>query len=215
MADELAPGVTDLLGAIAYGELAGFDRLAEDAREAPSLRERVALSEMAAAEMGHYTLLRNYLAERGVDVADAMAPFGAALDGWHASTAPKSWTESLVKVYLGEGLTADFYREIATWVDEQTRQVVLEVLADTGHAEFAEREIAAACAREPGLRDKLALWGRRLLGEALTQSQYVVAERDSLAELIIKGSGDLAGIGALFRKVQKGHAKRMQKLGLS
>lgn len=215
MVNELGLGVVDLLGAIAYGELAGFDRLAEDARAAPSLTDRVALAEMAAAEMGHYALLRNYLAERGVDVQDAMHPFIDALDTWHASTAPNSWTESLVKVYLGEGLVADFYREIAAWVDEQTRAVVLEVLADTGHAAFAEREIAAACEREPGLRDKLALWGRRLLGEAMTQSQYVVAERDSLAELIIKGSGDLAGIGALFRKVQKGHAKRMQNLGLS
>lgn len=209
-----AAGVVDLLGVLAYGELSAFDRLAEDARAAPTLDGRAALSEMAAAEVGHYVLLRGHLAEHGVDVADAMSPFSELIDDFHASTAPNSWLESLVKAYVGDGWAADLYRALAGWLDEETGQLVLTVLADTGHSAFAEREVEAACSQRPAVRDKLALWGRRLLGEAITHAQHVLAERDGLAELIISGSGNLAGIGMLFKTVQQGHRKRMAALGL-
>src|SRR4051812_4772352 len=207
--------VVDLLGVLAYAELTAFDRLAEDARLAPSLQGRAALAGMAVAEMGHFTRLRERLVEHGADPTGAMTPFVRALDAFHESTRPSTWLEGLVKAYVGDGLAADFYREIASFLPSPDRELVLDVLAATGHAAFAVREVRAAIQANRTVAGRLALWGRRLVGEAISQSQAVIGEHDQLAELIIAGTGDLAGIGRLIERITAAHTDRMKRLGLN
>jgi len=203
-----------LLGALAYGELTAFDRLAEDSRMAPTLAGRAALAQMAAVEIGHYRLLAERLTSLGAVPEEAMTPFVAALDGFHATTVPADWLEGLVKAYVGDGLAADFYREVADFVDPATRELIIEVLADTGSAAFAVREVRSAIAANPAVAGRLALWGRRLVGEAISQTQHVLAEHDSLTELLMQGTGDLTGVMALINRITGKHAERMATLGL-
>ena len=78
--------------------------------------------------------------------------------------------------------------------------------------------VQAAIAADPSSAGRLALWGRRLMGEALTQAQRVAAERDALSALLAGGVDrpalDLAAIGRMFARITERHAERMAKLGL-
>ena len=218
MPDVDTRAVVDLLGALAYAELTAFDRLAEDARMAPTLDGRAALMDMAVAEMGHFKRLRERLVELGATPADAMAPFTRALDAFHESTRPSTWLEGLVKAYVGDGLADDFYREIAAYLDVDTRDLILATLDDTGQSEFVVEKVRRAIDENPKIAGRLALWARRLMGEALSQAQRVAAERDALAALLVGGVDrpgmDLAAIGRMFARLAETHSARMSALGL-
>jgi hypothetical protein len=211
--------VIDLLGVLAYGELTAFERLADDASFAPTIADKAALAGMAVAEFGHFAKLRDRLTELGAEPAEAMQPFVEAVEDFHARTAPSDWLEGLVKAYVGDGIAEDFYREISAYVDATTRELVLSVLEDTGHSDFAVERVRGAIAAEPRLAGKLALWGRRLVGEALSQAQRVAAQREPLAALLVGGvdrpGADLAEIGRMFARLTETHTKRMTALGLS
>ena len=214
MAEVDLEAVSDLLGALAYGELTAFERLATDSRLAPTVTDKAQLAGMAAAEFAHYRRLVAYLGELGIDPEEAMAPFVEALDDFHDSTEPRDWLEGLIKAYVGDGLAADFYREVAQFVDPRTKSLVLDVLADTGHAEFAVAHVRAAIDAEPALAGRLALWARRLVGEALAQAQKVAIRRDALSHLI-GGAGDLAEVMRMLARLTDRHGERMAALGLS
>lgn len=208
------PGVIDLFAVLAYGEISAFYRLSEDAQMAPDLRGKVAFASMAAAEMAHFDTLSAALTDRGHEIFAAMEPFVRALDNYHASTTPSTWMESLVKAYVGDGIAADFYREIGHSLPVDVAAIVEDVLSQTGHSEFVVLEVKAAVEGSSRVKDRLMLWGRRLLGEAITQAQFVLAQREDLTELVISASGDINGVVALFDGMQEKHAERMATLGL-
>lgn len=208
-------GVIDLLGVLSYALLVAFFRLVEDAALAESLADKAALAEMAVAEFGQFQLLRGRLQELNVAPDDAMRPFVAAIDEFHARTAPSDWLESLVKAYVGDGIAVDFCRTVAGLLHPATAELVLEVLKDTGHAEFAAARVREAIAADPGVTGRLALWARRLVGEALGQAQRVAAERPDLAALLAGGEATQLGtIGRMFAQLTDAHARRMAELGL-
>jgi hypothetical protein len=210
-----SPAVAELLGLLAYAELVAFDQMAADARLAPDLHRRAVLSEMAAREIDNYCRLAARLRELGVAAGDAMRPYEVALRDYHEQTAPKDWLEALTKAYVGDGVADDFYREIAAYLDPPDRELVLDVLHDSRHADFAAGEIRAAIAADPKVANRLSMWARRLVGEALSQAQRVAAERVALAGLIAAGGGDLAGVQALFKRLTTAHTERMTAVGLN
>ncbi|TWG95104.1 tRNA-(MS[2]IO[6]A)-hydroxylase MiaE-like protein [Nocardioides sp. J9] len=210
--------VVDLLGVIAYGEISAFERLAEDAKLAPTLADKVDLATMASTELTKVHALSDRIRELGADPFVAMEPFREPLDEFHRHTAPADWYEGLVKAYVGDGLANDFYREIAAYLDPATRDLVITSMETGTHAAFVVDRVRAAIAEDHRLHGRLALWGRRLMGEALTQAQRVAADRDALTALLSGGVDrpglDLAAMGRMFTRLTERHMERMGELGL-
>lgn len=211
--------VVDLLGALAYGELTAFSRLASDAELAPSLTERVAVADLAVAEYRNFERLTARIVEIGVAPQQAMAPFIASVDAYHDRTTPNDWLERLVKAYVGDTIGTDFYREVAGHVDVTTRELVQDVTRESGGLDVIADVVRSAVDGDPRLAGRLALWARRLVGEALSQAQRVVVDREGLASLVV-GAGtlpgeDLSAIGRLLTRLTDRHQERLRILGLA
>lgn len=221
MTDEPPGGLTDqtavvdLLGVLTHGALMASLRMAADADLAPTLSLKASMAALAFGEFRQFEDLATHLRTHGVDPERAMAPFVAPFASFHERTRPSDWLEGLVKAYVGEGIAKDFYREMASFVDPETRAAMAGVLDESDEAEFVVPVVRAATQTDPRSVGRLSLWGRRLLGEALSQAQAVAVERESLANLLVGSRADLTEVGEMFNRIRGRHQDRMERLGLS
>ena len=208
-----------VLGMLAFSELAAFSRLAADAAMAPTLEQRLELSRLAGVALGRLELAGARVAELGGELQPAMTPFAGLLTEFDDRTVPRTWWERLLKAYVGYGVADDFARIVARAVDDRTRDLVVQALSDDGHAELVVGSLAAASATDATLASRLALWGRRLFGEALGVVQGVIADHAELQGLLEASVVDLPGVGEpqqrLFAVLTADHSRRMERLGLT
>ena len=181
---EAAADAVELLGLVAQVAHTEFVRLAADSQAAPSIEQRLALSRCAAECVQGRDRVLARIAELGADPLAAMARHEHVLDDFDARTAPGTWWERLLTAYVGYGVADDFLRLAAAGLDERSRAVVLEVLGAGSPAELAAAELDAACADDTVLTARLALWGRRLVGESLGVVQRLMAQRPALERLL-------------------------------
>ena len=89
----------------------------------------------------------------------------------------------------------------------------LVVRDDDRHADFAAEEIRAAIAADPKVANRLSMWGRRLVGEGISQAVRVAAERPALAALI--ASNPDSDVQTLLTRLTSAHTERMASVGLN
>lgn len=207
-------GITKLFAVLLAGEYAAYTRLISESAMAPDVGSRIAIARMASAEMGHFDVLAEQLCARGGDPVTAIEDYVDVFDRYHGSTNPKTWYEAMIKAYVGDGLAADFYVELADMLPAGPREVVAGVMAETANSAFARQQVRDYVEANPQMRGRLTLWGRRLLGEAITHAQWVLAAEDEVTDLLFQGSGDLQAVSRFFDSITDRHAERMTELGL-
>jgi hypothetical protein len=208
--------LTDLLGVMAYGELSAFERLSSDARYSPTLHDRAVLGRIAVVEFQHYELVRARLEGMGVDAEVAMLRFQPSVDHFHERSRPADWYESLMKAYVIDTLYADYYRAVARYVDAGTRELIGQIQSAEEATAVLQERLKAALADDPRLASRLALWARRLLGEALTLAQRVSLEYPLLGGLSGLDDADARElVDSLTVELAANHSRRMAGLGLA
>ncbi|KAD4060457.1 hypothetical protein GD627_05320 [Arthrobacter yangruifuii] len=211
--------LTDFFGVIAYGELSAFERMSSDARFSPTLHDRATLGRLAVQEYAHFELITARLSAMGVDPEEAMRPFQASVDAFHDRTRPADWYESLMKSFVTDAISDDFYQAVASRLDAETNSLFQGLKAAEQSGEILLGRLREALADDPRLASRLALWGRRLVGEALTQAQRVLMERAFLGGLLDDQGPDAGSVDAkvksLTAQLTRNHSKRMSLLGLT
>ena len=211
-------GVSSLLGVLAYGELMAFFDVARVAEMAPTVSAQQELGALAAREYAVYEQLSTRLREMGVEPSEAMQPFHEPFDNWHARITPADWHEGLMKIYAGSAIATDFYRELTDVLDPETAELIRAALPDDEQTAMARTALLKAIDDDARLAGRLALLGRRMMGEALSQAQVVAVINDDLLDLIMdRGTGqgfDLVGFQQLLARLGEKHTRRMAALGL-
>lgn len=199
----------ELLGLAAQVEHTQFTRLAAYSRVAPGTAQRLALAHCAAERVDACDRLLARVSELGGDPEAAMGSWAHVMDGFDARTTSTSWAERLLVPYIGYGVTDDFCRLAADGLDAESRELMCTVLTEQPSAALAVSELDDVVTRDHVLTARLALWGRRLVGEALTVVQSVLEQKPGLEPLVGVGRG------ALFGKLTAEHARRMGRLKLT
>lgn len=221
----LSPQAVDLLGALAYTTFSSFCRFAEDSRYAPTLGERESLADLAVASYEAYSRVRATLAASQADPVAAMAPFVAPVDAFHDRTEPQDRLERLVKAYVGDAVLHDFYEAVARRLEPGVASLVGELAASRlSSGDVLAAAVRTAVAEDHRVTGRLALWARRLAGEALSQANRVLLDRPELARAVAAADGrapgagaaaDLSGSQALLAELTERHSRRLATLGLT
>ena len=137
----------------------------------------------------------------------AMDPFRAELDDFQKRTQGADWYEILVTCYLTAGFLTDFFEGLAAGLPAGLSERVSRALDVDKGEELLVEELREAIDASPRLASRLAMWGRRLVGDTM------LIARSSLA--IGREAPGEDRIEPVFTELIAAHTRRMDALGLT
>jgi hypothetical protein len=204
----LTPDLTTFLGKSAYLQLAIFENLSRVVRTAPSTEAKSSLSQVAGLALIKHQDLVGEIERHGGDAAATMQPFVTEIDSFQRITEGNDWYESVTSCYLTAGLLDDFLVRLAAGLPGAAGARITTILeADSGEAIIVS-ELLTAIEQNPRLGARLAMWGRRLVGDTMLLARWTLRPSDN-------HDSDEARIEPVFTELIAAHTRRMDALGLT
>lgn len=204
---ELTPDLPRYLGQAAYLQLSNFETITGAIATSPTTADKVALTKVARVSLQKLEGLLEEI-ERGGDAPEElMAYFAAPIDEFRASTRGGDWYETVLTSYITASMLTDFFLSLADGLPTAPRDRLKGVLSVDPSRVIVE-QLSGAIEAQPQLASRLALWGRRLVGDTL------LIARSSLA---VPGgtTPDEERLEPIFTELIAAHTRRMDALGLT
>jgi hypothetical protein len=207
--EESSRAVAEVLGAFSMGERLAQRRAEEAVALAPDGRTRKAQEHVARREAQNASLVEARLRELGSpEMEEAFRPF---FEAFFQRTEPATWLEAQAFHYVGDALVRDLADALAPVLDRVSAEVVRRALSDRDEQEsFALDEISREIDGDPRAAERLAVYTRRVIGEALTQTRRALDETDALQRLL----GGQEGEKRLLLDLLGRHRERLDRMGV-
>jgi hypothetical protein len=220
-----APESREFLGQLAYHQLSSFEILTNELKFSPNTAYKADLSAAASKHFLRYKTLAKNLELLNVEPAEAMDPFIERIETFNSKLTGVDWYEALLKVYLTQGLLDDFYRRLAVGLEPKVQAEVTKVLADKTFEKFVVKTLNGVMASDEVLKSRLALWGRRIMGDTILEVRAVLDDRKLAGiaknkRLTAQEQRDVrlrayATLEPLITDLIAAHSNRMDALGLA
>jgi tRNA-(MS[2]IO[6]A)-hydroxylase MiaE-like protein len=210
---DLRPDPVALLARTAYLELTLFEAASTIAARASDLADRETVTRVASAILAQHTALVDLLAEQGQVAAEAMQPYVAEVDRYWRRFGETGWHESVLTLHLATGLLNDFFAQLGGGLPRPLADRYCAVLtADIGQ-EALVGVLSAAVAADRRMTSRLALWGRRIVGDTLLAARAALdAVRDPDGR---PTETEERRIEPVLNDLIAAHTRRMDRLGLT
>ena len=205
---ELTPDVATYLGKAAYVQLVIFENLGLAVASAPTAEGKDAIAKIAALSLKKQRGLVAEIERLGLEPGTLMQPFAPSIDRFRASTGGADWFENLVTCFVTAGFLDEFFVRLAEGLPKEVAPRMNALIgSDSGGTELAHA-IRTAINADPHLSSRLAMWGRRLLGDTMLVARGALAASANLAS-------DEARIEPVFTELIASHTRRMDSIGLT
>lgn len=209
---DLRPDPIALLGQVAYLELTWFETATAVAGRAADLADREAITRVAAAILQQHHDLVDLLTERGVDSAEAMRPYTTDVERYRRRLGDTGWHESVLTLHLATGLLDDFFARLAAALPGEGTRIAAILDREIGH-EALITMLRTAIAADRRLTSRLALWGRRIVGDTLLVARAALATTRTAAGG--PTATDDVRVEPVLTDLIAAHTRRMDELGLT
>lgn len=205
---ELTPGLLHFLGQSAYLQLALFENLSTAVAHAPTPEAKESLSYVASLSLAKHHGLTALIRRQGSQPGAVMEPFTEGIDAFQRRTAGADWPETLMTCYLTAGFLDDFFVRLAPGLPNEYATRVNEVLDGDDAAERLVDLLRVAIEANPRLASRMAMWGRRLVGDTMLVARSALAASAN-------HDRDEERIEPVFTDLIAAHTRRMDNLGLT